>query len=400
MLIHSTCRVHSQARLALPVTCCTRRSFGSYAPAPRGIPHRSRSVTNNRENVSAHNRTTARITPARELQQVLKKPLSNLGTHELLHFVQKSQELTLSHVPHHDESATRAWQSGPQPEDIALALTRLSSTKKNMHPEDFCLVLSALASCLHSSPHDAFSPVQLTRALASLDQLPPSLPEVQSFLLALGPKTAHCTTEGRPTTPNELLAQLGILRRCHEPWLVAELTQFVLAGHSSPDFATQRRRVLCAATSSSATPPATSAFMSRLLFNMHRLPVTDPQVLLLLNSVASWIRESPHAMVPAEWSRALGGLAGMNSSVVEVTNVLSAVADKMLGGASNPKPQRAAHTDPLPAQQQQQQQPLEFTPEQLGLAMYGIRFMDSKHPAVDQVLSNIAAAVKVRARLE
>ena len=141
--------------------------------------------------------------------------------------------------------------------------------------------------------------------------------------------------------------------------------------------------------------------MSRLLFNLQCINSFRPETRMLLDYITGWIRKSPHSMTPYEWSLALCGLSKMNSQYVEVTNLLLAIADKM---ECEERPSlynchEEDHDSPQNGFTKGSVRPHSrsfiLSPRQLSQAMYGLRFMDSKHDAVMLIIRKITTAIVV-----
>ena len=103
-------------------------------------------------------------------------------------------------------------------------------------------------------------------------------------------------------------------------------------------------------------------------------------------------------MPPHLWSRALCGLSKLHSHSPEVTNLLFALAEKMgQCGTDTEAAQTPTHTQTqISYPSSSSSSGVLFTPLHLSQAMYGLRFMDSQHPAVRLVVRNLSAAVEVR----
>jgi hypothetical protein len=289
--------------------------------------------------------------------------------------------------------------SSPDAAEVGLALTRLVTMKRDIaRSADFAFLLSILSSCLHLHDHSAFSPMQLAKALTSLKHLSPTLPYVQLFLQALAPKIAHISSLSSSShtaaSPKLVSSLLHIARRCSAsdrndyPWVADQIVQLTLDMCApSLDYVSYRRH----SSLSSCSPndmPMKSTEMSQLLFNLQALGPTHshshPQTTLLLDNVTSWVVTSPTHLRPHEWSRALCGLNKMNSDSTEVTNLLFAIADKM-----------DCVCDPQTDDTSPSSSPCLFSPRHLSRAMFGLRFMDSKHPAVMLIVRNITATIQV-----
>lgn len=96
---------------------------------------------------STANTTTTNVTrkPDRDFLYLVENLPPSISIHDLYQMVRRAQELGVSLTPYHDQLVTCTLLSCPAPADIALALTRLSATKKLIPPEDFSPAL-----CPHS----------------------------------------------------------------------------------------------------------------------------------------------------------------------------------------------------------------------------------------------------------
>jgi hypothetical protein len=333
------------------------------------------------------------------LEQFIKKLPNIIHIHELYEIMKRSKLMNISLTTHyHTTLLERSLKCTPSTQDISDILNNLSQMRQNILSNDFLLLLSVVTECVRTTRNDAFTPVQLSKAIASLDGLSRNSTHVQQFLHVLAPKISHNTTHGRVTTPKELAVQLGILRHCRDPWVSSRILHSVVTSLGASNYNDYRKKSLVSPLAVSLTLGHTTGYhLSQLMFNLQAVPGRNPELHRVLDSIAGWVRASDVHMTPPEWSRALCGLSKFNTTTPGAINLLTAISEKMFcaSSVSEEVSEEAPGTACSNNNTRARESSSIFTPKHLSQAMYGLRYMDSKHPAVMIVIRNITRTIQV-----
>jgi len=323
---------------------------------------------------------TAATKTNQEVQHLLNTLPQSLTLDELFQVVlhRPHDARPSSLAPHHDALRLRVSVDPPSAPQLAHALSRLVAARGLIAPEDHCFLLSVLSPwLLRTPPASCFTSLALTQALVSLDGLPHTAPDVQQFRHALQPLVSHSSTHGRLITPKDLSSQLRLLRFCHDHRVAEQVLDSVIASlGGSAGYPAYKKRAL------SSQPPynphnTSGQELCQVIFNLQGLSCEClPKLKLVLDVIACWTRAGNATWSPSEWSRALCGMSSLNSSSPEATALLGAIAEKM---------QLEVRSDEGSG---------ELRPRHLSQAMYGLRYMDSKHPTVMLVIRNITTAIE------